>query len=349
MRTASTCAASAVRGTHTFKIAGYSLHRGLGVGKSIPSAAFDIGGYLWRILYYPDGEMEMENGGDHASVFLALVSEDAEVRASFEVRLVDQTNKLSPSVLLSQNTPITFHNNEQRGSMGGDFLQPSAYLLDDSLVLECDVTVLTESKVTLTTTAFDIQVPPSDLGEHLRVLLEKGEGADIVFEVEGEVFPAHKIVVAGRSPVFKAQLFGPMSDEAKQRIVVEDMQPAVFKALLRFIYTDSLPSMENLDGDEGKEMVKHLLVAADRYAMERMKVMCESILCKSLDVENVTATLALADQHHCSNLKDACLEFITSPDRMDDVMASQGYAHLKRSCPSIVIDVFERAKRSRKI
>ncbi|XP_037488557.1 BTB/POZ and MATH domain-containing protein 1-like [Triticum dicoccoides] len=348
MRTASMCTACTVRGTHTFKIAGYSLHRGLGVGNFIPSASFDIGGYLWRVLYFPDGETEMENG-DHASVFLDLVSKATEVRALFEVRLVDQTNKLPPSVVLSQKTPIMFNNNEHRNSMGDDFLQPLAYLLDDSLVLECDVTVLKEFKVTLTVTTFDIQVPPSDLGEHLRELLENGEGADVVFEVEGEVFPAHKSVVAGRSPVFRAQLFGPMSDRAKQRITVEDMQPAVFKALLHFIYTDSLPSMEDLDGDEGKEMVKHLLVAADRYAMERMKVMCESILCNSLDVESVTATLALADQHHCSNLRDACLEFITSPDRMDDVMATQGYAHLKRSCPSIVIDVFERAKRSRKI
>ncbi|KAF6993770.1 hypothetical protein CFC21_010610 [Triticum aestivum] len=348
MRTASMCTASTVRGTHTFKIAGYSLHKGLGVGNFIPSATFDIGGYLWRVLYYPDGEMEMENG-DHASVFLDLVSEDTEARAFFEVRLVDKTNKLPPSVVLSQKTPYVFNSNGRRSSVGDDFLQPSAYLLDDSLVLECDVTVLRESKVTLTATTFDIQVPPSDLGEHFRELLEKEEEADVVFEVEGEVFPAHKIVVAGRSPVFKAQLFGPMSDRAKQRITVEDMQPAVFKALLHFIYTDSLPSMEKLDGDEGKEMVKHLLVAADRYAMERMKVMCESILCKSLDVENVTATLALADQHHCSNLRDACLEFITSTDRMDDVMASQGYAHLKRSCPSIVIDVLEKAKKSRKI
>jgi hypothetical protein len=32
-------------------------------------------------------------------------------------------------------------------------------------------------------------------------------------------------------------------------------------------------------------MVKHLLVAADKYAMEKMKLMCESILCERLDEE----------------------------------------------------------------
>jgi hypothetical protein len=34
---------------------------------------------------------------------------------------------------------------------------------------------------------------------------------------------------------------------------------------------------------------------------------------------------------------------------MDDVMASQEYAHLKRSGPDVIIDVFERAKNSHRI
>ncbi|XBI78379.1 hypothetical protein VPH35_088086 [Triticum aestivum] len=127
------------------------------------------------------------------------------------------------------------------------------------------------------------------------------------------------------------------------------MQPAVFKAFLHFIYTDSMPFMDDLDDDDKREMVKHLLVAADKYAMERMKRICEGMLCKSLDVETVATILALADQHNCRNLKDACIEFMLSSNRMDDVIASQGYAHLKRSRPVLIVDVFERTVKSRKI
>ncbi|XP_047093905.1 BTB/POZ and MATH domain-containing protein 2-like [Lolium rigidum] len=345
MRTASTCYPSAVRGTHTFKITGYNLHRALGAGKGKPlqSATFDVGGYLWCLKYIPEWMFEEEDNTDLAFILLHLVTDDAEARALVEFRMLDPANKLPPSVVLSKKRLSVY----KRGPALGTLLQPSTYLRDDNLVIECDITVLKESMVTAAT--FDISVPPSDLAEYFKELLEKEEEADVVFKVKDEVFPAHKIVIAARSPVFKAELFGPMSDMTRRNITIEDMQPAVFKALLYFIYTDSLPSMENLEGDDGKEMGKHLLVAADRYAMERMKVMCESNLCKSLDVENVTGALALADRHHCSELKNACLEFIASPDRMDDVMASQGYAHLKRSCPAVVIDVFERAKKSRGI
>jgi speckle-type POZ protein len=133
-------------------------------------------------------------------------------------------------------------------------------------------------------------------------------------------------------------------------VTVEDMQPAIFRGLLHFFYTDSLPRMDDLnDDDEEEEMLRNLLVAADRYGIERMKLMCERKLCQDLYVETVATTLALADQHHCSQLKDACIEFINSSDRMDDIVASDGYKHLKRECPTIFADISKKAAKTRKI
>jgi speckle-type POZ protein len=75
-------------------------------------------------------------------------------------------------------------------------------------------------------------------------------------------------------------------------------------------------------------------------------MICQSILGKNLNVENVATTLALADQHNCDKLKDVCVEFIASSDKMDDVVATRGYANLKRSCPSVLVDAFERRSKS---
>ncbi|GJN00867.1 hypothetical protein PR202_ga18088 [Eleusine coracana subsp. coracana] len=112
-------------------------------------------------------------------------------------------------------------------------------------------------------------------------------------------------------------------------------------ALLHFIYTDSmLPAME--DGvEESRETIEHLLAAADRYDMGRLKLICEDILCKSLDVENVATTLALAELHHCGVLRDACVELIATTNSLDQVVASQGYLHLRQRCPSVVVDMLE--------
>ena len=52
-----------------------------------------------------------------------------------------------------------------------------------------------------------------------------------------------------------------------------------------------------------------LLAAADKYELPRLRVLCESYLCKQISVNSVATTLALADQHHATELKSVCLKF----------------------------------------
>jgi speckle-type POZ protein len=340
-RTASICAVpEAARVTHSFKVVGNTIHSGFfGVGRFVRSATFTAGGHQWYIKYYPDGYAE--DCKDYVSIFLHLMSKNAEATVIYDWRLVNQATGVSSSVLSNQ----TVFNDVQSPSWGfmkfmkKTDLEPLEYLKDDCLEIECDLAVITVDK---------IDVPPPCLQDDLGKLLESEEGVDAKFKVKEEVFQAHKIVLAMRSPVFRAELYGPMRNN-KGTMVVDDMEPPVFKALLHFIYTDSLPSMDDLHANEYEEMAKHMLVAADRYGLERMKLMCENILCKRFSIGNVASTLVLAHQYHCSKLRDACFQFINSSNRMKDVVESKGYGDLKRACPAVAIEMLEKAAKSRKI
>lgn len=81
-----------VNGSHQFVIQGYSLAKGMGIGKHIASDNFSVGGYQWGIFFYPDGK-NPEDKSSYVSVFIALASEGTEVRALFELALVDQSGK----------------------------------------------------------------------------------------------------------------------------------------------------------------------------------------------------------------------------------------------------------------
>jgi hypothetical protein len=77
-------------------------------------------------------------------------------------------------------------------------------------------------------------------------------------------------VLAARSSVFMAELFGSMKEKTTTWcIAIHGMEARVFEVMLHFIYTDSL--LENGE-DETCEMAQHLLVAADRYNLERLKM-----------------------------------------------------------------------------
>jgi speckle-type POZ protein len=218
----------------------------------------------------------------------------------------------------------------------------SAYVRDDSLRIECVVTVFKFKKASPPSfpapAPARVEAPTPSLPRGLEHLLETKEGADVT----------HAIVLATRSPVFKAELYGPMKeqDTGRRHIAIEDMQPDVFRALLHFVYTDTmLPGAmdDGLSSDDGnREFTKHLLVAADRYDVRGLKFVCERRLCRGLTIATVASMFALADRHNCSELQDASLEFITGSDTLADVVESEWYHHLRSLSPDVMIDLLRR-------
>jgi len=351
-KTVSTWAPQREQGTHLFHILGYSQHGAAGASEfKCWSDKFPVGGHDWRLLF--DGTARKDasgSNGDYVVAGLFLMGKNIKVRASLELRLLDQST--GPSLTVYKEAPRVFDANEHSRValcvIERELFESTAYLQDDRLTIECIITVSKEPRVTGTKSFPRIEVPPSDLAEHFGKLLETKEGVDVTFSVSGVDLTAHKMVLAARSPVFRAELYGPMKEGGTEPIVVEDIHPDVFRGLLHFIYNDSLPPFDDLMEDDYGEMIRHLLVAADRYAMDRLKLMCQSILCEGLHVQTVATTLALADQHHCDMLKDACIEFIICSNAMDAVAATPGYKNLKRTCPSVVIEALEKTSRIRR-
>ncbi|KAK8520607.1 hypothetical protein V6N13_030948 [Hibiscus sabdariffa] len=340
--TSSLSVTETVNGSHRFVIQGYSLAKGMGVGKHIASDNFTVGGYQWAIYFYPDGK-NPEDNSTYVSVFVALASEGTDVRALFELTLVDQSGKGKHKVhshfdRFLESGPYTL---KYRGSMWGykrffrrALLETSDYLKDDCLKINCTVGVVSAID---RSRLHSIQVPESDIGEHFGMLLENMEASDITFDVAGEKIQSHKLVLAARSPVFRFEFFDG-ADGEKKEIVITSLEPRVFKALLHFIYRDTLSEdVESVGSSSASEssvsetLIVKLLAAADRYRLERLKLMCESRLCKNISVNSVAKILALADEYHATELKAVCLRF--AAENLAAVMRSDGFEYLKENCP----------------
>ncbi|CAN6223460.1 unnamed protein product [Urochloa humidicola] len=176
---------------------------------------------------------------------------------------------------------------------------------------------------------------PAIFGE----LLQNQMGADVTFLVAGERIAAHRSMLAARSPVFMAELFGGMKEEASTCIEINDMEVEVFRTLLHFVYTDTVPELEK-KGEQATVMAQHLLEAADRYGLERLKMICVEKVTEEISIDTVATTLALAEQHGCSELKSRCMKFILDPPgNLHAVAATEGFKHLEASCPSVLIEL----------
>ncbi|KAL7303364.1 hypothetical protein TKK_0004551 [Trichogramma kaykai] len=111
--------------------------------------------------------------------------------------------------------------------------------------------------------------------------------------------PAHKVVLAAASPVFK----GLIENNSIQSIDMKDVDYEVAVEMLRYIYTGRLEEHEISSTID-------LLVAADKYLIEELKVECEKILSAKIASENAVNILKVADQCRMKRLKKNTVDFI---------------------------------------
>ena len=318
-----------------FSIVGYSLDKDIAKGKFLESNIFDVGGHDWSIQYYPNGCPAAE--GDHISIFLCLKSKSEGVKAQVSFTILDQSGCALP---LSKKTNI--NNFTTTNSDWGYCSFDKRVVLESNIKDDCFIikTVVSVYKVFPVEPTAQFAVPPGNILQQLGQLLDNGNGADVTFEVDGQILSAHKCILAARSPVFSAQFFGPMKEKSDTTIKIEDMKAPVFKALLHFIYNDSFPEFEETKGSDEKQetklMAQQLLVAADRYNLGRLKVICEKMLCGSIDTSNVVTLLSLAERHSCNHLKATCLKLLASPGILEEVAATEPFQFLIGSRPLIL-------------
>ena len=265
-----------------------------------------VGGHSWYIKLYPSREKEDDDSGCLA-VFLNnnwwLLDEDHIEDKVLKVRVELTLLTFAREIISSAQFCYAFTSRYDKCRCYFPFNTEMEPLIGDSFHVKCDVTVVKEITPILR---------PPDLNLYFGHLLASQVATDVTFEVGSDLFSAHKLVLATRSRAFMAEFFGPAgkgSSTTVTRVQIDDMEPRVFKALLHFIYTDTLPELH--EDDDKIVMAQDLLVAADRYDMGRLKLICADMLCNYVnDARAAFAMLELADKHCCRRLKVKCMKLL---------------------------------------
>ncbi|GBN07953.1 TD and POZ domain-containing protein 5 [Araneus ventricosus] len=151
---------------------------------------------------------------------------------------------------------------------------------------------------------------------------------DVVLKTKTKTFPAHKIVLCARSSVFKAMLTNDMKEKNTDCIQVDDLENYIVQQLLLFLYSDKIESLQ-------WESAIKLYYAADKYAIDKMKVLCSAFLVDNLSTSTASELLLLADTHNDSDLKNFVEDFILEHE--DDVFGSDEWEKLIETNPQLVI------------
>ena len=139
-----------------------------------------------------------------------------------------------------------------------------------------------------------------------------------------------------RSEVFRKQLSAGMQESVSGVISIEDCDVGTFKAFLRFIYTDLLPSTvepgaKTEDDAGGALQMLALLAVSHKYQATRLQLWCEAQLCNQLSTSEVCDILCQAHVFEAKQLEKACYAYIK--DHMAEVLKLPAYAELVTKWP----------------
>lgn len=162
-------------------------------------------------------------------------------------------------------------------------------------------------------------------------MMKDKQFCDVVLNVNGREFEAHKIILASRSPVFNAMFTSKMKENSKNIVDIEDISEDVFEELLSYIYTGEVNKLNHLAGE--------LIFAADKYQIEDLKIICEHKLITMISIQNCIHLLQVSDAHSLYQLEQKLIPFIK--ENINKIEESV-FDDLSKSHPNLLLKLFKK-------
>jgi len=110
-------------------------------------------------------------------------------------------------------------------------------------------------------------IPPSQYSAEMKSLLQSGYAADMKFNVDGMIFPAHKMIIDARCPMLLLY-----DRNADKEVIVASIKKDVFETLLNFVYTEDF--MIDFESQR-KSFCSELLSLASYLKLAELESICE--------------------------------------------------------------------------
>lgn len=166
--------------------------------------------------------------------------------------------------------------------------------------------------------------------DQLLAHFKTGKLSDVILEVDGIEIKSHKLVLSAQSPVFSA-LFD--HEIIGHRVVIEHVDEEVVQQMLEYVYTNRKPT--KIDKFAGE-----LIFVAQKYQMEKLKLMCVKVMGENLTVENVLQTLIYAGLSEAEKLKEDVFKFI---EKNDIIFEPSYFKELEKSHGKLAAKMYQTA------
>ncbi|XP_058808524.1 protein roadkill-like [Phymastichus coffea] len=273
----------------------------------------------WRLRLYPKSNKRgLEN---YLSIFVEYLGE-SEVKAQITFSILNFENKrifkrvMKNRLFNEKSKSWGFTKFKNYNSM---FYEENNEFGNDTLKILCEVNfnlTVAMAEPFIITKSINSEKKDEESNYRLKEfddfqkLLETEVFNDVTFIVQEKKILAHKAILVTRSPVFQAMFCNYINQKQENVFEITDIKYEVMKELLRFIYVGKINNIDQLGAD--------LLIAADKYSIDGLKILCGKILYEQLTNVNAVEYLNLAVNCNVPILKAQIIEFIAN--NLEDIV-----------------------------
>ncbi|KAL5014948.1 hypothetical protein ScPMuIL_009218 [Solemya velum] len=136
----------------------------------------------------------------------------------------------------------------------------------------------------------------------MQELRQRCQLCDVTICIEGQLFTAHKVVLAGCSPYLRAMFTNGMLESDQDVVEIHGIEPSTMNQLLDFMYTSTIEiTVEN---------VQSVLQGASLLGLLHLRTLCSNFLQTQLTASNCLGIKYFADMYMCKELESAAQHFI---------------------------------------
>lgn len=144
----------------------------------------------------------------------------------------------------------------------------------------------------------------------LQHFFNDAEFADVIFVVQGRKVYGHKLILSLVSDCFRAMFTTGFRESDAMEIEIPDCSHFGFLTLMQYVYTGALPKVNtNQDHDTNIGHLVEMLELADRFFLDHLKQVCETMLQVSVNEDTVEYILSVAQKTNATQLQAVCEHF----------------------------------------
>lgn len=165
---------------------------------------------------------------------------------------------------------------------------------------------------------------------------------------DGRQIEAHTALVAARSVYLQerireakeaAAVLKATSSSAMLTVDLPEVDPAAFRLVLSFIYTDQIDPTASCSPGEIVQTMMNVNTLAALFKLSRLERLCLRYVMNKVSVKNVLAVLENSSRLHLGAIKEFCLNFITKDSNCNEVVMSREFEDLERP---LMVEVIRR-------